>query len=262
MGKTAIARIIALVLHTRGWEAVDCRKADDVFKSFDRSRRQIFVADDAFGSTEYRPDIATEWAEDLDKLIRLMDRDHWLLWTSRPAPLREGLRQQHLQGEAESFPRPQEVEVNADKLSVQEKCQILYRHTRAAALGDEARELVRDGARRIVESDHFTPLRIRRFVEHDLRALLALSPARAQEALGQAIEIGLRAPTNAMATSFGVLQEDMRALLLVMLNTQSGPSDTSVLSSGVEAFLGRPSVVSVNGMVAMLDDHFIRRQER
>ena len=34
--------------------------------AFDAERPQLFVADDAFGSTEYRPDAADRWALELD----------------------------------------------------------------------------------------------------------------------------------------------------------------------------------------------------
>ena len=55
MGKTAIARTVALAQLTAGWEAHECRHPDDVFRHYRHDRAQVFVADDAFGSTEYRP---------------------------------------------------------------------------------------------------------------------------------------------------------------------------------------------------------------
>lgn len=259
MGKTAIARTVALALHTTGWEAIDCRHPNDVFSLYDRDRRQVFIADDAFGSTEYRPDIATEWAAVLDRLIRMMGREHWLLWTSRPAPLREGLRQLHLQDAAEDFPNPQEVEVNVSRLTLQEKAQMLYRHTKASPLGDEARELVRNNARSIIGSSHFTPLRIRRFVQKDLPKLVTLPPSEAAEAIVEAVATGLRAPTDAMATSFSVLNSELRALLFVMLNAPQGPVELERVGLEVEEFLERPPSANVENMVALLDDHFIRR---
>lgn len=259
MGKTAIARTIALALHTRGWEAIDCRQPEDVFKVYDADARQVFIADDAFGSTEYRPDIATEWAADLEKLVRMMNSDHYLIWTSRPAPLREGLRQLHLQGVGEDFPKAQEVEVNASQLTTEEKAQMLYRHAKAAELGERATSLVRYCARRIVESEHFTPLRIKRFVQRDLPGLVELPEAESVDALEEAVEDGLREPTSAMATSFNVLPEELRALLLAMLNSPSGPVEMAELRSAVEAFLGRPPEVNIEVMVGLLVDHFVRR---
>ena len=34
-----------------------------------RDRPQVFVADDAFGSTEYRPDAAERWARELGRML-------------------------------------------------------------------------------------------------------------------------------------------------------------------------------------------------
>ena len=91
MGKTAIARMIGLAALTDGWEVHECIRPDELWSRFARDRRQVFVADDAFGSTEYRPEAAERWAVELDGVLRAMDDRHWLVWTSRPAPLKAGL---------------------------------------------------------------------------------------------------------------------------------------------------------------------------
>ena len=95
MGKTAIARMLGLALLTEGWEVHECTRPEQVYDRFDRDAPQLFIADDAFGSTEYRPDAAERWAAELDADPALDRRDHWLVWTSRPAPLRAGLRRIH-----------------------------------------------------------------------------------------------------------------------------------------------------------------------
>ena len=66
MGKTAIARMIGLAALTDGWEVHECIRPDELWSRFARDRRQVFVADDAFGSTEYRPEAAERWAVELD----------------------------------------------------------------------------------------------------------------------------------------------------------------------------------------------------
>lgn len=88
MGKTATARMVGLAKLTAGWEMHECIRPADLWQSYARDRRQVFIADDAFGSTEYRPEAAERWALDLDRILRSMDESHWLLWTSRPAPLK------------------------------------------------------------------------------------------------------------------------------------------------------------------------------
>ena len=64
MGKTTTARMIALGRLSGGWEAHECVNPTDFFRLYDPSLPQVFVADDAFGSTEYKPDLAYEWARD------------------------------------------------------------------------------------------------------------------------------------------------------------------------------------------------------
>ena len=83
MGKTAIARMIGLAALTDGWEVHECIRPEQLWARFRRERSQVFIADDAFGSTEYRPEAAEHWAVELDRVLRAMDDKHWLLWTSR-----------------------------------------------------------------------------------------------------------------------------------------------------------------------------------
>ena len=133
MGKTAIAEMIALAQLTDGWEAHECNDPDQVWQRFDRSRRQLFIADDAFGSTEYRPDAADRWARGLGRLLTMLDSGHWLIWTSRPAPLKAGLRRVQRESGAERFPAPGEVLVDASDLDLADKTLILFRHAKSRA---------------------------------------------------------------------------------------------------------------------------------
>ena len=111
MGKTAIAQMLALAQLTDGWEAHECTNPDEVWRAFDRDRRQLFVADDAFGSTEYRPDAAERWAQSLGRLLPRLDARHWLIWTSRPAPLKAGLRSVQRERGSERFPCPESASI-------------------------------------------------------------------------------------------------------------------------------------------------------
>jgi hypothetical protein len=166
MGKTAIAQMIALAQMTDGWEAHECRSPEQLWRVLAPERRQVFIADDAFGSTEYRPDAAERWAHALGRLLPSLDDDHWLIWTSRPAPLKAGLRRVQRERHAERFPAPGEVLVDASDLDLAEKTLILFRHAKSRGLRDEARRLVRSSAIAVVEHPHFTPERIRRLVDN------------------------------------------------------------------------------------------------
>src|SRR3954451_21445318 len=163
VGKTAIAQMLALAQLTDGWEAHDCRTADELLGRYREGVPQIFLADDAFGSTEYRPDSADRWARELDRVLARMDSRHWLVWTSRPAPFAAGLRRVHRERGLERFPDPGAVQVDASRLTVEEKALILFRHVRAAEVGRDRREFVKHHGEEVVAHRYFTPERIRRF---------------------------------------------------------------------------------------------------
>ena len=109
MGKTAIAWMIAAVMLARKWQAVDCDKPDDFFGAYANDRDQIFIADDAFGTTEYDVNRGSEWGRQLHKVIPKLDKRHWLVWTSRMHILQQALQEMSLQGAASKFPDHKEV---------------------------------------------------------------------------------------------------------------------------------------------------------
>ncbi len=244
MGKTAIARMISLALLDDGWEAHECTRPEQVYERLDPERRQVFVADDAFGSTEYRPDAAERWARELDRILRSTGEHTWLIWTSRPAPLRAGLRAIHRERGGERFPQPAEVQVDASALGVDEKTLILFRHARAAGLGRRQRQRVIECGEAIVGHPHFTPERIRRFVARGL-------PVRG-------IEAELAEPTEAMAASYAALGEEHRELLLAMLDCPPGPVAERDLAVALRRHASSPLPKAPAELVDRLADHFLR----
>ena len=88
-------------------------RPEQVWERFARDRPQLFVADDAFGSTEYRPEAAERWSLELDRVLRALDDRHRLIWTSRPSPLKAALRRIHREHGVERFPQPAHVHVAA-----------------------------------------------------------------------------------------------------------------------------------------------------
>jgi hypothetical protein len=252
MGKTAIARTIALAQLTDGWEAHECTRPDDIWGAFDASRAQVFIADDAFGSTEYRPDAAERWAREMERILRTLDDRHWLIWTSRPAPLRAGLGRLHRERGAERFPSPGEVLVDASKLDVAEKTLILFRHAKAAELPPETRAWLKHAGAEIVAHPHFTPERIRRFV-----ARLAVIPAQAITVPG-IVRRELTDPTDAMTASFSSLGAEHRDLLIAMLDTPPGPVSERDLTDALRRHHDGALPQAPAALVDRLTDHFLR----
>jgi hypothetical protein len=256
MGKTATARMVGLAKLTAGWEMHECIRPADLWQSYARDRRQVFVADDAFGSTEYRPEAAERWALDLDRILRSMDASHWLVWTSRPAPLKAALRRIHREHGVERFPAPAQVQVDAASLEIAEKALILYRHARAARLPSAAVNLVQAHGWQIVSHDHFTPERIRRLVGSRLQ-LEGQAPSDPTD-IDAMVDAQIREPTPAMAASFRALAPEHRAVLVAMLDTQPGPVPERELISSVRRHLHEVQARAPTDLLNRLTDHFLR----
>ncbi len=171
MGKSAIAWMIAAAQLADGWEAVDCDIPEDFFDNLSDDRDQVFIADDAFGTTEYDTTRGSNWGRQLHKILPRLDSKHWLIWTSRMHILKRALQEMSLQGRAAKFPKPAEVVVNASSLEREERALILYRHARAGQLESSAKNIIRQNASAVVDNRHFTPERIRRFVSESLPEL-------------------------------------------------------------------------------------------
>jgi hypothetical protein len=258
MGKTAIARMLALSQLTDGWDAHECTSPDQVWQLFDRERKQVFVADDAFGSTEYRADAADRWAHELGPMLAALDDRHWLIWTSRPAPLKAGLRRVQRGRGAEHFPATSEVLVDASELDLAEKTLILFRHAKNHGLDEEARRLLRSAGVSIVEHPHFTPERIRRLVAERLDALPEIGVGGGVQYLIRMVEDELATPTEAMRNSFRALEDEYRQLLVAMLDAPAGLIDERDLVATVRRHhsggLRRPPAE----LIDRLTDHFLR----
>lgn len=255
MGKTASARMIALAQLTAGWEVHECTRPEQLWAAFARDRAQVFVADDAFGSTEYRPDAAERWALELDRVLRATDNRHWLIWTSRPAPLKAGLGRIHREHGVERFPQPAEIHVDAAALTVEEKALILFRHAKAAPLTPSAVRLVQVHGWRIVSHPHFTPERIRRFVAE---RLLDLAAAAQPVDVAAAVSEEIREPTTAMAASFAALGPDHRSVLVGLLDAVPEPVPERELAAAVRRHSELGFTRAPAELVDRLTDHFLR----
>jgi conflict system STAND superfamily ATPase len=249
MGKTAIARMVALAKMTDGWEAHECTSPDEMLASLDPAAAQVFVADDAFGSTEYRPDSAEHWARAMERLLGVLDDRHWLIWTSRPAPLHAALGRLHQERGAERFPAPARVLVDASILDIEEKVLILFRHAKAAELPKAIRSGLTAWGPRIVENATFTPERIRRLV---------LRLGRGDLSVSQAADVELTTPTEAMASSFGALGAEHRDVLVALLDTPPGPVPERELVSALRRHHHGSLSRAPLDLVDRLADHFLR----
>jgi hypothetical protein len=249
MGKTAIARMVGLAKMTTGWEAHECTGPGEVARALDPAARQVFIADDAFGSTEYRADAAELWAREMERLLRSLDDRHWLIWTSRPAPLHAALRRLHRERGAERFPAPARVLVDAGNLDIAEKTLILLRHAKGARLPEWIRRKLRLRGPAVVANPHFTPERIRR---------LMVTLRRGQDSVPDAITAELTRPTAAMARSLDALADEHRDLLVALLDTPPGPVPERELVAALRRHHDGSLSHPPTELVDRLADHFLR----
>ena len=254
VGKTTIARIIGLAKLGEGWDCYECRHPEDFLKLRHGPNAKVFIADDAFGTTEYRPDIAQAWAADLDAILRGLDERNWLIWTSRPAPLHAALQRMHLQGKAEKFPNPAEVLIDAADLSRTERALILYRHAKSASLTDAAKQIVRGHAETIVRNKHFTPERAERFVKEALPSLIVENAS--DEKIQMAIQRQLEQPTVSMTKSFNALDAQHQAVLIAMLDAGRGIVWPEDLLAAVQRH--DPTLSNIEVLFENLGSHFLR----
>jgi hypothetical protein len=203
----------------------------------------------ALDRLEYRPDSAERWAREMERLLGSLDDRHWLIWTSRPAPLHAALHRCHQERGAERFPAPARVLVDASILDDEEKVLILFRHAKAAELAAQIRGSLTAFGPEILATPSFTPERIRRLV---------LRLGGGDRNVSRAADMELTTPTEAMATSFGALGDEHRDVLVALLDTPPGPVPERELVASLrrhhDGSLSHPPLE----LVDRLADHFLR----
>jgi hypothetical protein len=220
MGKTTIGRIIALSQLLLGWEAIECRNPKDVLQAFRSNRQQAFVADDFFGRTEYEPIRVSEWQSELAHILPMLDHNHWLILTCRAHLLAIAKSNLDIEGQGNRFPFLGEVVVNSAQLTFGEKARMLYRHAKASGLTDGDKSTIRKYSTFIVKNTHFTPERVRRFIDEYLPQISA-KPKISDERINERISEALSNPTKQMRVTFRMLPICHRWLLFSLLEADS-----------------------------------------
>ncbi|QMV19321.1 hypothetical protein GOB94_11985 [Granulicella sp. 5B5] len=258
MGKTAIGRMIAMAQLSNSWEVIDCFTPDDLFSQHEPDRDQVFLADDAFGRTEYDATRGAVWEAHFSKVRQKIDRRHWLIWTSRKHILEGAMRQMDIQGAARAFPKPGEVIVQADWLSPEEKGQILFRHSMHADLDIDARKILKNNLAEIIYNTKFTPERIRRLTSEALPRLAAESrQGLTQEQVAEAIKSVLEQPTEMMEKAYAKLEEQQKWLLVTLLDESRVNSEAGA-ETAFREISPVPNTRPIGQLLSELDEGFIR----
>jgi hypothetical protein len=239
-----------------GWSVIDSLTPTDIYRLYKRDVTQIFVVDDTFGRTEYSPTAGSEWERDLGKILRLLDAQHWLIWTSRKHIFERAMGVLDTQVPSSVFPGKAEIIVQAEKLSTREKALILYRHSVAANLSEEARAIIKLHARFITFEQHFTPERIRRMIA-ELVPRLASEHAE-REVIRETLSQSIRNPTKQMRKEYAKLDRKKKWLLVCLLNEKRSATISGLLDYYKELLPGE-NAQELLGMAEELEESFLKR---
>ena len=263
VGKSAIAWMVALSQSSIGWEAIYSRTPDEFFKMHEPSREQIFIADDAFGRTEYDPSRTSTWEAQLDLVLHRLGPRHWLVWTSRKHILERAVASMDVQGRARSFPDPGAVLVDVQALSSEERSLVLFRHARSANLARDVRAILRKYARRILDDPNFTPERMRRFVGESFPSLAAdfKTGKLDDKQLAAEIKEAIRNPTKQMRLAFRGLVPGLKWFLVALLELTEDRfqmDQMSTLKALYEEYCPECDRVSFEQAILELSEAFIK----
>jgi len=221
-GKSTIAAALALLHAADGFEIIDVRDPEHVFRIYGPDQLQLFVADDAVGSVSFDPGLTDSWSRDLAGILRKLDTKHLLVWTARSYVLEEALAESRLGEAVRDFPGVHEVLVEVGRLSEFEKAEILYNHAKQAGLCEASRALIRENAGKIVGHPNFTPERIRQLVEIVLPKDGDENTIKAVAATWEDIERFLQDPGTRWHQAYGSLSPPEQMLLTSMLDFGGG----------------------------------------
>jgi len=237
-GKTTIAAALALIHAADGFEVIDVRSSNDVFRASDeigtnkkKEKKRFFIADDAIGSISLVPAQADEWSRDLPGILRKLSKNRLLVWTARRYILEEALATSRLRDAAAEFPRPHEITVEVGKLTTMQKAEILYNHAKQGDLSAEHRSLIRTHAIEIATHPNFTPLRVKDLISVVLKP--ASDKSKAQAITWEAVEKFLNDPGDRWIKAFRKLSQSEQTLLSAMLDHE-GPIVERDLRAGYE----------------------------
>lgn len=128
-GKSTIAAALSIgSLDEWGCSTIRVRDADDFVKHSNPHEKQLFWVDDAFGATQFDWYSATGWNKTFPYVNAAIQRGAKVLFTSRDYIYKSAKR--YLKESALPVIKESQVVINIEKLSKEEREQILYNHIR------------------------------------------------------------------------------------------------------------------------------------
>ncbi len=156
-GKSTIAACLAIgALDQWGCPTLKVRTANEFVQHWNpHEPKQFFWIDDAFGTTQYQRDLATEWNGTWPHMVAAIRKGARVLFTSRDYVYRAA----HFDLKTSAFPllNESQVVINVQDLTKSEKEQILYNHIKLGEQPRYFRKRIKPFLAQIAASHRFLP---------------------------------------------------------------------------------------------------------
>ena len=175
-----------------------------------RDQRQIFIADDSFGRTEYNPERVSHWQDDLPSILRKINKAFVNNDQSKTS-FGNGKREIRYSWGKSGFSFACRSSCRCIPFdSHLEKTLMLYKHMKQSSLTIFQKVFVRGLAKHIVKHDGFTPERIRELASKTKETYVPLP----------LIEETLQNPTGRMSKTYRELPDAHKWFMIsVLLNS-------------------------------------------
>ncbi len=251
-GKTTIAAMLTMAA-LDNWNASSMKldEPSDVVQHWSPSEpSQLFWIDDAFGVTQYEPDLVFAWNRIFAKVTAMLASGGRIIMTSRDYIYRRA-RHDLKQG---SFPllRESQVVIDAGDLTLTEKRQILYNHIKLGTQPTSARRKLKPHLDNIAKHDRFIPEIARRLGNSVFTKNLRISNAPLMEFVERQQEFLIEVIQN--------LDHDSRAALALIFMRNGSLESPVALSQPEEVALKRlnSQLGGVTQALEALKDSLIR----
>ncbi len=188
-GKSTIAAALAVgAADVWGCSTVKVRDADDFVTHWNpKDPNQFFWVDDAFGATQFDWGAAAGWNRAWSHMHAAVRKGACVLFTSRDYIYRSA--RQHLKESAFPLIRESQVVIYVEKLTKEEKEQILYNHVRLGTQPLEFRRKLKPFLPSISANKHFLPEIARRLGNPFFTKHLAVTESALNEFAEKPLEL-------------------------------------------------------------------------
>lgn len=164
-GKSTIAAALALAAADT-WQSrvIKVRHANDFILHWNvNDTNQFFWVDDAFGQTQYERDRALEWNHTLQALAAAINKGARAIFTSRTYIYRAAVRD--LKETLFPLLKESQVVIQVEKLTQQEKEQIVYNHLKLGKQPTRFRRAIKPHLHEFADHPNFLPETARRLAD-------------------------------------------------------------------------------------------------